>query len=278
MNEPLLLIAVALPAEARPLIDRYQLQKIQCHTAFAVYENQQLSVALIVSGVGKISMAAATAYAAAIYIDRSLGLINVGLAGSNTYSLGASVLAHKIVEQGNDRVFYPEPFKNFQSDLLVTMNAANKEYEFPLIDMEASGFFQTAIRFADQENVQVLKIVSDNKEQDYHALDKKLAVQLITDALPEISAVIEKIQKQLLNFSEKNKSPWQQLIMAAHHFTHYQQYQLQELLRRWQVFLPEKNPLLEISDAKNSQQFLHGLMQYLEDLDYHWDEHATHLC
>ena len=52
-------IVVALPAEARPLLDHFRLRDKQHNTAFPIYRNTDM--ALIVSGPGKVAAAAATA-------------------------------------------------------------------------------------------------------------------------------------------------------------------------------------------------------------------------
>ena len=51
-------LVVALPAEARPLINHYGLNDKQTHAAFALHRNKDMT--LVVSGPGKASAAAAT--------------------------------------------------------------------------------------------------------------------------------------------------------------------------------------------------------------------------
>ena len=58
MSEYLVHLITALPAEAKPLVSRFNLKRVQPERAFPVYRNQHIS--LVVSGVSKTNAAAAS--------------------------------------------------------------------------------------------------------------------------------------------------------------------------------------------------------------------------
>jgi len=60
--------------------------------------------------------------------------------------------------------------------------------------MEASGFFSTACRYADAELVQVLKVVSDNRETTARGLSAKQVRLLIGGALATLEALLASLE------------------------------------------------------------------------------------
>ena len=68
--QPTVFIFVALPCEAKPLIQSWSLKKNSEHKPFSIYENQDFVV--VVSGVGKLAMAAAVAYTMCLYANKRL--------------------------------------------------------------------------------------------------------------------------------------------------------------------------------------------------------------
>lgn len=154
------LIAVALPMEAAPIIKALKLKQIE-KRAFTLYEND--SYRLIVTGIGKMAMAAAVGYAMSKEMH---GFLNFGLAGHPTLTIGSFVLAHKITDQTLKKHFYPHIPARFTGETypIITKDIPELEYaENVCYEMEASAFFQTAMRFTSIENIHVAKVISDNK-------------------------------------------------------------------------------------------------------------------
>jgi len=173
------LIAVALPMEAAPIIKALKLKQME-KRAFTLYEND--SYRLIVTGIGKMAMAAALGYLYALSKDVR-GFLNFGLAGHPTLEIGSFVLAHKITDSALNRHFYPHIPKGFigETHPVVTKDAPEQEYPLNVCyEMEASSFFQTAMRFTSVENIQVAKVISDNrlfpftKEKAGHLIEQNL--------------------------------------------------------------------------------------------------------
>ena len=159
----MLIWITALHCEAKPIIDHYRLKKSQSHHAFDIYEKDQ--IVCIVTGIGKLACAAATAWIAAFNHDaRSIAWINVGTAGSASHDIGTALLINRISDESS-RHFYPAPLLNsrFETAHCLTRNESGTDYHpQQLYDMEASAFYHTATRFSCAELVQCVKIISDN--------------------------------------------------------------------------------------------------------------------
>jgi nucleoside phosphorylase len=162
----LIRLVVALPAEARPLIRRYELARA-AGGEFPVWRAD--GVALVVSGVGRHKAAAATAFLAAAEGPgegaSEAAWLNVGIAGHRSLPLGEAVLAHKVVSAAGGRAWYPPLL--FQppcaTATVITVDRPETSYpEEAAYDMEATGFCLAAARFASAELIQVVKVVSDN--------------------------------------------------------------------------------------------------------------------
>ena len=102
MDRALVHLIAALPAEVKPLISRFNLQRVQPDRVFPVYRNRHIS--LVVSGVGKVNAAAASAFLYALNgFPNSAVWINLGIAGHKDLALGDAVLAHRITDAGSGR-------------------------------------------------------------------------------------------------------------------------------------------------------------------------------
>lgn len=259
-------IVVALAVEARPLIDYYHLQKINTKTCLSIYANQDASIYLIVSGVGKINAALATAYLHAFAnTNEQACLLNLGIAGSDQHALGEVLIAESIVDKASSKAAYPYLglFSKRSSYPLITVEQAQTAYPVgAMIDMEASGFFQAATKLVTHEQVQVLKIISDNPQYPATLINKKQVTQLISEKINEINTVVQ----SLLDFSgEENQQQFKcqyfEQFIQQWHFSQYQQHQLRELLRRWQINKPDVNPLEQIKSVDSAKQIIESLSQ-----------------
>ena len=80
---------VALQAEARPLIDKFKLQKSTKFKTFRIFHNTKHR--LIVSGIGQVQAAAATGFLLGLLKDKAEALLNVGLAGHGKLTMGTYI-------------------------------------------------------------------------------------------------------------------------------------------------------------------------------------------
>ena len=100
----MLCLVVALAAEARPLLAPHRLQGVNGHP-YRICAGEQTH--LIVSGIGKVAAAAATAYLRALIGDTPAAWLNIGIAGHGSQAVGTPLLAHKVVDAASGKPFYP---------------------------------------------------------------------------------------------------------------------------------------------------------------------------
>lgn len=254
-------IVVALPCEARWFLDRYRLSRLENASTYAMYANSARNIYLIVSGVGKIRSAAALSY---LHTQSGAGphtcYLNAGIAGSQSAALGCLFLAHKIIDNSSGLAFYPWPMltDQFLSSPLLTVDKPQLTYpQAMLVEMEAFGFHQAALNLVTQEQVQTLKIISDNNERGLNQLNS----QLVQELFHLNAQSLEKIVDYLLNLSAAEYQQHKPVayyadFLAQFHFTQYQRHQLHELLRRWQINFPNKNPLTFCQATQQAQTVL----------------------
>lgn len=258
-------LVVALDCEARPVIERFHLKRQQQH-AYPIYTTNDMQ--LIVSGVGKLNAATATAYLAGM-TTTSAAWLNIGIAGHKDHVLGNIYAAHKITDQATQQNWYP--VLTFKSGIatasVCTFDEPVEAYHDDMLhDMEAAGFYQTASRFNSVEFVHCLKIVSDNEDNATHKINKQMVTELIASRIDPISGFIEKLSGELNHWNDITATPEiYAAIVARWHFSTYQQHQLQQLLQRWSSLHPEQPLQIEqLSLLKNSRDVLQHFQQALD--------------
>ena len=221
----------ALHCEAKPVIDYYRLRKEHAKTPFELYRGEQMIA--IVSGIGKIASAAASAWIGGEQGQAaSLCWINLGCAGAASHAIGSAFSIDKIIDADSGQRYYPVPVSpgSLPHSPCLSLGRPSEEYrEDCLFDMEASGFVYSALRFSSAELVQSIKVVSDNRE--YRTGKDRAAVSRL------IGEQIEAIDRQALALLELNQEvaaralaadDWRRLNQLAH-FTQTQQNRLRVL-------------------------------------------------
>ena len=259
-------LVIALDCEARPIIEHYKLKRDQEHV-FPVYRSENMQ--LIVSGVGKLNAATATAYLAGM-TPESTSWLNIGIAGHKEHAIGNIYAAHKITDHVTQQNWYPAfCFKpGVTTESACTFETPINDYHDDLLhDMEAAGFYQTANRFDSVEFVHCLKVISDNKDNTTHKINKHMVTELISGQLDAIDIFIEKLSIELHNWNEITATPSvYEAALKQWHFSTYQQHQLRQLVKRWST-LHTDNPnslIEELSKFKNSRDVLHHLQRVLD--------------
>ncbi|MFT4888215.1 MAG: hypothetical protein ACJA2D_001852 [Pseudohongiellaceae bacterium] len=189
-------LVVAHAIEAKPIIQRLGLKSVN-GGAFRRYQAQ--GVNLVVSGIGRVNAAAATAYLSAVTIDDSMYdpiWINAGIAGHKTFELGVSLIIRKITDPVTNRSYYPLPIaSSLPSSDLVTVDVPEEEYsQNAAFDMEGSAFWSIATKFSPIEFVQLLKIVSDNPENTINTLSKDKIETLMDELVVGLQLLITELQ------------------------------------------------------------------------------------
>lgn len=190
VENAMLRFVVALPAEARPLVDRFSMV-LASEAPFPVYRGQEAW--LILSGHGKAAAAAATAY---LHLASGgapgRAWLNVGLGGHGQRPLGEGVVAHKVSDAASGVSWYPQLVVDSPRPTLpvFTVERVEEEYSPPWIyESEAAGFFPTACRFSVAELVHCYKVVSDNPDATLSRRRSNAAIEeLIARNLEDVEA------------------------------------------------------------------------------------------
>ncbi len=188
-------LVVALTVEAKHFIDKFRLKHDVRHSGFKIYKNTTGNINLIISGVGRINAAAATAYlgaATSAQVDSAFW-INPGIAGHSSLPVGTVVVANKIVEQATGHMFYPSVYPvSFSSALLTTVDQPETSYlEQSAFDMEASAFALVACKFSPLEFVQCVKVISDNVETGVESVTKQTIEKSAQALVAAVNELIE---------------------------------------------------------------------------------------
>ena len=262
-------IYTALPCEAQAFIEHYKLKKdLEVH-AFAIYLNNDICLA--VTGLGKSAMAAAVAYTQARYISTAHPvLVNVGIAGHQYYPLGELFLIDKITDIDSQKSYYPVLIRTApcrRASLQSVSKAQIDYHESELCDMEASAFYETAVRFTSSELTVCLKVISDNQHSSIAAINAKQVSALIAAHLLLIEALL--IQTRALADLMTLAEP--QLfneLLQRYHFTVHQRQQLKNQLLRWDVLSDQQILLLEDTDLMTGKDVLRSLDSRINALDF----------
>ena len=176
-------VVTALYQEAHGLIRELELKKNTAYAPFEVFDNESAGIRLVVTGVGEIAAAAATAAVCARDgADAADFLVNIGCCAAggcepadrdmdsgygaaHAAQIGDLYVCHKITEQETGKTFYPDilyrhPWK--ERELVTGMQPMQRAAaQGVLYDMEAAAVYQAGIRFFSPDRMLFLKVVSD---------------------------------------------------------------------------------------------------------------------
>lgn len=177
-------VMMALYQEAHGLIRELELKKNTAYAPFEVFDNESAGIRLVVTGVGEIAAAAATAAVCARDgADAADFLVNIGCCAAggcepadrdmdsgygaaHAAQTGDLYVCHKITEQATGKTFYPDilyrhPWK--ERELVTGMQPLQRAAAHgALYDMEAAAVYQAGIRFFSPDRMSFLKVVSDS--------------------------------------------------------------------------------------------------------------------
>ncbi len=263
----MLTIVTALSCEARPLVDYFKLKATLSDSPFPIYQREK--VTLIVSGVGKVNAALAVGYIQAKLNLESGVWLNVGIAGHQTLAVGTPLLAHKVIDSGTGRAYYPTFLKSasVKTDTIYTVEHPEKSFgEKHVYEMEAAGFMQAALRFSSSELVHCYKIISDNLESTAFLAAKEVQA-LLTEHCREIQQFADTLQI----FREKifeATTPSEEPFLSQWHFTNTQRHQLRRLLNRWASLESQPFSIESVSHLANTSDLLYHLEQEINALPF----------
>lgn len=245
----MILIVCAFLPEARPLIERFKLKYSSENSPFPLYQNAHLK--LIISGPGKIASAAATSHLFTLFSSaRPKSAFNFGLAGHASHEVGEGFIGHQIREFSTNQALYPSLIFDLPCQTATISTVDTPESLYPedcLYEMEAYGFYQTALRFSTCELIHVYKVVSDNSKAPLCSFNPKNARALIEKNLSTIEQILNALiilEKKIPHLDLTNHEEFQECLRRWN-FSQTEKLQLQRIYQRWSLCYAE--PLLDES-------------------------------
>ena len=262
----------ALPCEAEPLIQHFKLSDIKEFDLFRIYQSKDKEISLTTTGIGKLNMAAAVSYQYACLKTSAADIwLNIGVAGHATLSLGEARLVNKITDEHDDTSWYPQIIFNSPcaSTNLITLDKPSTDYQDALYDMEASAFYQLAIRLGTAELIHCLKIISDNAEQNTATVNADKVKKMITAQVQTIEQLIDCLKPLTAEIHSITAEPKHyQHFIEKWHFTKSESLQLSRLLRQWSLYLPDVDIMSLVADNKSGKTVLNTLRESINNSEF----------
>lgn len=265
-SAPYRFVFTALACEAKPLIRAWTLKKAPEHSAFTVYLGTD--TVLVISGVGKTAMAGAVAYALAAYPVSNPVFLNLGIAGHPVYPIGQACLADKVIDADTGRCFLPFDAP-CPTASLITSSKPNTAYsQDALYDMEASAFYETAVRFGSSELLHCLKIVSDNPGQSIAAINEAQVESWIGTQVPMIENLLGQLQGLRRQIAVDGCNDRYEACLARWHFSVSNAGKLKNLLARWSLLTKHAEPDWDPDTLRSAGDALNWLEKRLAELPF----------
>ena len=269
-------VICAFKNEAQPLIEHYSLKHQGNSRLFNIYMNNDRSISLTISGLGKLAASAAVMYTySSLQSETNDCWLNIGIAGHREKSIGELFLCDRVEDAGSGQVWYPQILvdNNLPGAPLVTLDQPSGKYSQSMFDMEASGIFHAASRVSTLEFIHSLKIISDNEQSPVEKIRKSAVSPLVADNIDAISgfvASLMQLSEQLPlkpdTFNEKKK------FLASTHFTVQQETQLAALLHRWHVLFPGNSPSGILGSNLDASELLSELRRRMDSAPFYLDK------
>ena len=215
-------VMMALYQEAHGLIRELELKKNTAYAPFEVFDNESAGIRLVVTGVGEIAAAAATAAVCARDGAEAADLlINIGCCAAaegatggcepadrdmdsgygeaNAAQIGDLYVCHKITEQATGKTFYPDilyrhPWK--ERELVTGMQPLQRAAAHgALYDMEAAAVYQAGIRFFSPDRMLFLKVVSDFGIAGQERMTAEALTGLLEQHVKEVAAFLTNLRE-----------------------------------------------------------------------------------
>lgn len=242
MSSPQLIIHCALIAEAKTLIQRLALTRLTSSIPAQLFGSADGLLLVLVSGVGVINSTISCAWLAGERDCSQALWLNTGIAGHAHFPIGSLCWASSVEGIVNNKKHYPYLVAGLETMVdhcapLRTCLQLQDDYSNMdgLVDMEAWGMYQCALRMTSLENIHSLKIVSDNASSDLIQIDSDYVMQLYNCNLERI----EKIIRLLLTWSQGTTNDFALKVSALHQeiisqcrASVSQQHQIADVLRR----------------------------------------------
>lgn len=271
-------IIAALPAEAKPLRKMWKMQQCATVSKFAVYAHSDKPIYLVQSGVGPIAAALATQALLSYVPDPEVtAIMNIGVAGAADAPLDSIWRVDKVYDVASNLSYYPGGIikSDMSPNILTTRAKWQDSYpESGLLDMEASAVLETSSRFLPREQVEIIKIVIDNKNnklQDKKTFNSDKVVALISKHQRAYESVADRLLDLVINEAQIKLSYTVDgsAFLKRWHFTFYQKNQLFLWLRCLQhKFSMDYVYSESVRNCSSAAQVLSLLQHDLSSQDY----------
>jgi hypothetical protein len=261
----MIFFVTALLSEARPIIDFFRLKMRPGSFAFPLYERDDMC--LVVSGIGKLSMASACSFWQGKLDLNDCPWINVGIAGHQFFEIGTPILAHKVIDESLCFSYYPTfTFApSIRTATVCTVDRPQVEFAKEYVyEMEAIGFMQAALRASSSELVHVYKVISDHREQkiDFKPSTVSKLIEPHLIAIDSFAKELQTLSKEI----EKREEPSLEAFIQLWHFTQTEMLQLKRVLNKFSL-LNEPIPSIEtFSSLAKAKEVLYSLEQIIKPI------------
>jgi len=256
------LICVALPCEARPLIDQFRLKANQ-PTRFRCYSNEK--ICLVETGIGKLNAASATAatLSALTQFQSSPPLcLNIGIAGADK-PIGSLLNATSIEDCASGKKWDPQQTWNPIGEPIAVQTVDKPQSQYSpenAFDMEAAGVTNSAIKYMTLEFIQCLKVVSDNLQNPISKITPEKASKLIEQHAESIDVAINRLLElyQSLPDSEAIFTLTKNLEESMH-FSATQRPLLHTALHQYRSCFKQLPELTQLMNHNNASALINSL-------------------
>ena len=216
-------------------------------------------------------MAAGVAYTQALFavIEHPV-LVNVGIAGHKHYAVGSLFLIDKITDFDSKKSYYPPLVftPTCRTGCIQTVSRPQLVYDLQhLCDMEASAFYETAVRFSSGELIHCLKVISDNELSPAENIQLKQVAQLIAAHVATIEILLAELSRLARLITVPELKLFEHLIQR-YHFTSSEQGQLKNRLSRWATLTHTQVPEFDESQFHKGKDVLFWLDQQISEIEF----------
>lgn len=193
-------ILVALQAEARPLVQHLALESlpggIGGRPAFTGAD-----LRLVITGIGKGGVASAVEGLSSLpRASPAVAWLNIGIAGHRDLPVGEAILAAEVLDSATGRIWRPRPFHDTPCRIGSVRTVETVEERYPTdaaYEMEAASLCLRVPEAVGSGLLQILKVVSDNRDNGTQQVSPALAESLISSQLQLVDWLIAEIRSRL---------------------------------------------------------------------------------
>lgn len=191
---------VALRSEARPLLPHFDLEPmpggVAGRPAFAAHD-----LRLVVTGMGGSKTALAMEELWGLSRSESaIAWLNVGIAGHRDLPIGEAILADKVLEAATGRSWKLHPISGAPCQIgpVCTVDAVEERYLSDAVyEMEAASLCTRAPSALGTGLLQILKVVSDNRQSGTQQITAAFVEELIGRQLKLIKWLVGELRAKV---------------------------------------------------------------------------------